>query len=158
MRAAPQTISATTGPKRAKRDGGSTEPSRTAAMGGTRVARNAGQRLAASVTPIPTPRATSTVRVANTSPFSGSPLIPTTLSRALRPSARPRPTNSPIAEARVPVTSPSTTTTPRTCREVAPIVRKVANSRARCAIVIESVLAITNAPTNRAMPPKASRK
>ena len=29
---------------------------------------------------------------------------------------------------------------------VAPIVRSVANSRVRCAIVIESVLAITNAP------------
>ena len=36
--------------------------------------------------------------------------------------------------------------------------RSVANSRVRCAIVIESELAITNAPTKSAMPPKASRK
>jgi hypothetical protein len=35
--------------------------------------------------------------------------------------------------------------------------RSVANSRIRCAIVIESVFAITNAPTKSAMPPKASR-
>ncbi len=46
----------------------------------------------------------------------------------------------------------------RTCRRVAPSVRSVANSRVRCAIVIESVFAITNAPTNSATPPNASRK
>ena len=49
-------------------------------------------------------------------------------------------------------------TVQRTWREVAPSVRSVANSRARCATVIDSVLAITNDPTKRAMPPKASRK
>ena len=43
-------------------------------------------------------------------------------------------------------------------RREAPIVRRVANSRVRCAIVIESEFAITNAPTNSAMPPNASRK
>ena len=36
--------------------------------------------------------------------------------------------------------------------------RSVANSRERWATVIESVLRITNAPTNSAMPPKPSRK
>ena len=45
----------------------------------------------------------------------------------------------------------------RTWRLEPPIVRSVANSRTRCAIVIERVLAITNAPTKRAMMPKASR-
>ena len=49
-------------------------------------------------------------------------------------------------------------TTRRTCRPVAPTARSVANSRVRWAIVIESVFAITNAPTNSAMKPKASRK
>ena len=44
-----------------------------------------------------------------------------------------------------PTTSASTITEPRTCRFVAPIVRSVANSRVRCAIVIESEFAITNA-------------
>ncbi len=38
-----------------------------------------------------------------------------------------------------------------------PIVRSVANSRVRCAIVIESELAITNAPTKSAMKPNESR-
>ena len=46
----------------------------------------------------------------------------------------------------------------RTWRAVAPSVRRVASSRARWATVIESVFAMTNAPTNRAMPAKASRK
>ena len=39
-----------------------------------------------------------------------------------------------------------------------PSSRSVANSRVRWAIVIESVFAITNAPTKSAMPPNASRK
>ena len=34
-------------------EAGSTEPSRTAAIGGTRVARLAGRMLASSVTPVP---------------------------------------------------------------------------------------------------------
>ena len=38
-----------------------------------------------------------------------------------------------------------------TCHRDAPSVRSVASSRVRCAIVIESELAITNAPTNSAM-------
>ena len=36
--------------------------------------------------------------------------------------------------------------------------RRVASSRVRCAIVIDSELAITNEPTKSAMPPNASRK
>ena len=63
--------SAIVGPKRASREGGSTDPSRTAAIGGTRVARSAGQRLARSVTRVPTTSETTTVRVAKTSPVSG---------------------------------------------------------------------------------------
>ena len=46
----------------AKRVDGSTAPSRTAAIGGTRVARRAGMRLASSVTPIPSAIETRTVR------------------------------------------------------------------------------------------------
>ena len=42
------------GPKRAKRDGGSSAPSRTAAIGSTRVARIAGRIAAISVTTMPT--------------------------------------------------------------------------------------------------------
>ncbi len=56
-----------------------------------------------------------------------------------------------------PITSASTITTQSTWRREAPSVRSVANSRVRCAIVIESELAITNEPTSSATPPKASR-
>ena len=45
-----------------------------------------------------------------------------------------------------------------TCRRDAPSVRIVANSRVRCAIVIESEFAITKLPTKSAMPANASRK
>ncbi len=45
-----------------------------------------------------------------------------------------------------------------TCRRVAPSVRSVASSRVRCAIVIESVFAITKLPTKSATPANASRK
>ena len=48
-------------------------------------------------------------------------------------------------------------TEPRTCRREAPSVRSVASSRVRWATVMEIVLKITNAPTNSAMAPNASR-
>jgi hypothetical protein len=97
------------------------------------------------------------VRGANTSPVSGS-LSPSVLNSASSPLARPSPTPSPTADARKPVTSPSRITAKRTWRTLAPSVRRVANSRVRWATVIESVLAITNAPTKSAIPPNASRK
>ena len=46
----------------------------------------------------------------------------------------------------------------RICRRDAPIMRSVANSRVRCATVIESVLKMTKAPTNSAIPANESRK
>ena len=55
------------------------------------------------------------------------------------------------------MTNASITTDQSTWRREAPNVRSVANSRIRWAIVIESVLAITNAPTKRAIPANASR-
>ena len=67
------------------------------------------------------------------------------------PMKRPRPRRG--CRSRRPRRSPSVIT----CRRVAPRVRSVPNSRARWAIVIESVLAITKIPTKSAMPPNASR-
>ena len=55
------------------------------------------------------------------------------------------------------MTRPSRTTERLTCLREAPSVRSVANSRVRCATVIDSVLKMTNAPTSSAMPPKPSR-
>jgi hypothetical protein len=60
-------------------------------------------------------------------------------------------------EARIPMTRASSTTERSTCPREAPSVRSVANSRVRCAIVIESEFAITKLPTNSATPPKPSR-
>ena len=143
--------------KRAKRDGGSVAPSRTAAIGGTRVARTAGRRLASSVTMIPTASETTIVRVSKSRPLFGS--VKPTRSKSQKSSfARPSPRKRPTTDAAVPTTSASTMIEPRICRREPPSVRTVANSRARCAIVIESEFAITKLPTKSAMPAKASRK
>ncbi len=82
------------GPKRARRDGGSTDPSRTAAIGGTRVARNAGQRLATSVTRVPTTSETTIVLVAKTSPVSGR-VTPSGLEQGLEALGEPEPDEEP---------------------------------------------------------------
>ena len=108
--------------KRANRDGGSVDPSRTAAIGGTRVARIAGRRLAISVTITPTIIETIAVRVAKMMPLFGS-VKPTASNSLKRPLARPRPRNSPTTDAAVPITSASTMIARRTWRRVAPIVR-----------------------------------
>ncbi len=142
-------------PKRASLDGGRT-PSRTAAIGSTRVARMAGIRLASTVTIVPTSSETMIVRVAKMVLPCGRSM-PNDVKSASRPFASPRPRKSPITDATTPITNPSMITERRTCRRVAPRVRSVPNSRARCAIVIESVFAITKMPTNSAMPPNASR-
>ena len=142
---------------RANRDSGSVAPSRTAAIGGTRVARIAGRMLAISVTRIPTRSDTITVRVAKTRPLFGS-VKPTASNSLKSPFASPRPRKSPTSDARTPTTSDSRKIDVSTCRRLAPSVLSVANSRVRCAIVIERELAITKLPTNRAMPPNASRK
>ena len=143
--------------KRAKREVGSTAPSRTAEIGGTRVARIAGRSAASSVTRIPTTSATTIVRVANTVPACGRS-IPKWTKSAFSPFARPSPRKRPVIEARIPITSASSSTDISTWRRLAPSVRSVASSRVRCAIVIESVFAITKVPTKRATPPNASRK
>ena len=145
-----------TGPYFANRETGRTEPSRTAAIGGTRVARRAGRTLAISVTIVPTRSETITVRVAKTVWPCGRS-IPKVTKSLFSTLASPSPRNSPRTEPRTPITKASITTDQSTWRRDAPSVRSVANSRMRCAIVIESVFAITKAPTNSAMPAKASR-
>ena len=63
---------ASTSVARPSRDGGRTAPSRTAAIGGTRVARMAGSSVAARVTSMPAARLTATVRQARTIPALGN--------------------------------------------------------------------------------------
>ncbi len=144
-------------PKRAKRDGGSTEPSRTAAIGATRVERSAGRIAASIVTITPTSSETMIVRALNTMLVCGRSM-PNETNSAFRPLASANPRNRPTTEASSPITNASMSTDASTCRRVAPSVRSVASSRVRCATVIDSVLAITKLPTNSATPPNASRK
>ena len=131
-------------------------PSRTAAIGATRVARIAGATLASSVTAMPAARLTITVRVANTVPAFGS-CMPIEANIDSSAFARPSPAARPISEASAPITSASSTTEPSTWPREAPSVRSMASSRVRCATVTDSVLKITNAPTNSAIAPNASR-
>ena len=132
-------------------------PSRTAAIGSIRVARTAGQTDATSVTSVPVSIATTAVRVWKTIAACGISRS-TALNSAVRPFASATPRPRPIAEAITPSTAPSSTTERSIWRRDAPSVRRVASSFVRWATVIESVLKMTNAPTKRAMPPKASRK
>ena len=99
----------------------------------------------------------TTVRVANTVPAVGRS-IPIATKSALSNLASPSPRNRPTTEPKMPMMRASTITDVRTWRRDAPIVRSVANSRVRCAIVMPSVFAITKLPTKSAMPAKASRK
>ncbi len=155
--APPIVVSAAATLKRAKRDVGRTAPSRTAEMGGTRVARIAGRSAASSVTTMPTASETTIVRVANTVPACGRSM-PKWTKRRFRPFASARPRKRPPTAATRPMTNASIRTDASTCRRVAPSVRSVASSRVRCAIVMDSVFAMTKLPTKSATPPNASRK
>jgi hypothetical protein len=104
---------------------------------------------------VPTTSDTMIVRVAKTV-FPCGRSIPTATKSLLRIFASPSPRKSPTTEATKPMINASSTTAQRTCRRDAPMVRSVANSRVRCAIVIESVFAITNEPTKSATNAKAS--
>jgi hypothetical protein len=141
----------------ASRPRGSVAPSRTAAIGGTLVARSAGKRPASTVTTTPTSRLTTTVRVANTMLVVGRSSC-SALKRLFRPLARAMPSASPINDERRPIRNASSTTERSTCPREAPSVLSVANSRVRWATVIERVLKMTNAPTKSAIAAKASRK
>jgi hypothetical protein len=145
------------GVKCEKRPRGIVAPSRTAAIGGTRVARIAGKSPATSVTSVPTSSETTIVRVAKTVSVCGRSRF-SALKSSFNPTARPSPAKRPTTEAPSPITSASRMTERSTCRREAPSVRSVANSRIRCATVIESVLKMTKAPTKSAMPANESRK
>ena len=100
--------------------------------------------------------ATTTVLSAKTVEAFGRS-IPTAVSSALSPFARPSPPKRPISDASAPIARLSSSTERSTCCRDAPSVRSVANSRARCATVIEIVLKMTKAPTKSAIPANVSR-
>ena len=97
----------------------------------------------------------TTVRVAITVPVLGRS-IPTASNRAPIAGAKPIPASTPSTDATRPITNASVTTVARIWRRLAPRVRSIANSRVRCATVIEKVLKIRNAATNSETPAKIS--
>ena len=109
------------------------------------------------MTTIPAASAITTAVGVRTRPLFGS-VKPTASNSANSPFASPKPARSPTSDASTPTTRASIRIVIRICRREAPTVRRVANSRVRWAIVIESELAITKLPTKRAIPPNASRK
>ena len=138
--------------KRWNRPGGSSAPSRTAAIGGTRVARSAGKKLAISVTRIPErerdhdrARLEQEPVVRQREPDRVEQREEALRERRGRGRARRSRRATPIDERL------EHDRQPRTWRRDAPSVRSVASSRVRCAIVIESELTITNAPTKSAI-------
>jgi hypothetical protein len=129
--------------------------SSSAAIGETRVARRAGLSAEASVTRIPTSRATTTVRVAITVPVLGRSM-PKDLNTALSAAAKPMPPSTPSTDPSTPITAASTTTERRIWGRVAPSVRSSPSSRMRWAIVMLKMLKIRNEPTTRVTPPNTS--
>ena len=109
------------------------------------------------MTRMPTSSETTIVRVSSGSPERGR-VMPNASKRLESPCASATPIPIPTSEAKTPSISDSNSTERSTCRREAPSVRSVANSRVRWAMVMESEFAITKAPTNSAIPPKASRK
>ena len=133
-------------------------PSRTAAIGAIRVARTAGQTDGDE-------RHQRAGRASRRPPSAtGRPCRPAAARGRATRRARSAPSRAGRrARARPPRrrgrgSCPRASTERSTCRREAPSVRSVASSFVRCATVIESVLKMTNAPTNSAIPPNASRK
>ena len=131
--------------------------SRNAATGATRVARTAGTSAASSVTPMPTPSPIAMVRGASSMAPRGMP-IPAASNSAPSRRLEPRPVSSPATDARTPRSSASAATPARTWPRVAPSERSRANSRRRCATVIENVLKMMNAPTSSAAQEREQRR
>ena len=144
------------GVKREMRDGGISAPSRSAAMGGTRLARNAGMSAASTATPTPTSRAVSAMPTVSSAPATGMPPGRNSLNTPTSRAANPNPAASPSNPATRPMTRASPTTDHITCLRLAPMVRSRPSSRRRCATVMENVLKMMNAATNSAMTPNAS--
>ena len=140
---------------RAIHEGGSSAPSRSAAIGGTRVARKAGPIAASMATSVPTNSGSRTVSGFRVIAEVGSPdpVLSNTVSSSF---AKPMPTTIPASDASRPITSASISTERSTCRRLAPIVRSRANSRLRWATVIENVLKMMKAPANTVAPANAS--
>ena len=117
----------------------STAVSRIAAKGGTRPARRAGNHADATVTISPTTMVLTTAELGTTrSPLGKSILA--AFNNALSPFERPMPANNPMVEPNRPTTTDSIINARVTCFLEAPIARRSAFSRWRCAALMENTL------------------
>ena len=141
-----------------RRDDSSRSPwwSTMAATGGMRTARRAGLMADTTVTPMPTTRATITVRVSKTRGPVGR-VTPKPFSSDSSPTADRTPSPRPTSEATSPSRPASRSTERNTWRRLAPTIRNSASSRVRCPTRIEKVLKMVNPPTKREMKAKTSR-
>ena len=113
--------------------------SRIAARGGTRPARRAGNHADATVTISPTTMVLTTAELGTTrSPLGKSILA--AFSNALSPFESPIPANNPMVEPNRPTTTDSIINARVTCFFDAPIARRSAFSRWRCAALMENTL------------------
>ena len=113
--------------------------SRIAANGGTLPARRAGNHADATVTMSPTTMVLITAELGTTrSPLGRS--IPAAFNNALSPFERPMPAKNPIVEPNRPTTTDSIINARVTCFFDAPIARRRAFSRWRCAALMENTL------------------
>ncbi len=126
-----------------------------AATGGIRAAFRAGNSAETTVTMSPTAMPTITVRGNRVSGPSGM-LSPKAFMAAPRPIARSTPTPIPMTDATKPTIRASMTTIQVTCRPVAPIARRRANSFVLWATMMRNVLLMMNAPTKTATAANAS--
>ena len=117
----------------------STATSRSAAMGGMRDARMAGNTAATRVMAVPVPMAMATVVELTTMEVLGMSK-PVTPSSERSPIDVATPRTMPTIEASTPTMTASAMTELRTCRRLAPMARNKASSRVRWARTMEKVL------------------
>ena len=129
--------------------------SRIASTGGTSDARRAGRAAAAMDTRVPTASPMSTVDVESGMVLDN--VICNRSSTAPTSVTRPSPPSTPSTEPSTPITAACTTIEENTCAGEAPTARSSANSRIRWRICMVNVLAMMNAPTNRASTANTSR-
>ncbi len=143
--------------RRADNAAGPDAASRSAWIGATLVARQAGARPAMTVITRPEPNATASCAGGTASPVTGSD-TPNPASRAARPLDSRMPSPVPARAATTPTSAASVRTERKTCPRPAPSARSSASSLVRCPIMIEKVFQITKAPTNSATPAKPRKK
>ena len=129
---------------------------RIAAIGGMRPARRAGMTADTSVTTVPIAKHRAIVLIVTTTGPAGIS-IPKAASRAFNSLATPMPATTPAIDEISPTTVASRSTDRVTCRLLAPRARSNAISFWRWATMIEKVLKMMNAPTNRAIRAKTIR-